>query len=99
MSLSEVEEELLEKALAWGNIRVQGNIKKIPGWREGIKGLEDKDLLVRVNYGIFEPTDKAEKNRLVACEDCGATGSSREDLPPSMWCRHDNLCYQLEKYG
>lgn len=100
MKLDETEKEILEKALRWDKLKVQGNIKSIPGWRDAIKGLQEKDLLKRVQYGIFEPTDKASTGQVhqVACTDCGKTATSSEELPGSMWCDHENISYQLERY-
>lgn len=100
MKLDDTEKDILEKALRWGKLRVQGNIKQIPGWRDAIKGLEEKDLLERVQYGIFEPTDQASDRQVhqVACEDCGRSASSSGEIPFSKWCDNENLSYQVDRY-
>lgn len=107
MKLEPEEREILEKGkLFGGRFKVLGNIKKICGGnhREVLKSMEDKDLIERVDYGVFELTDTAFSKVVgaVSCELCGANFDSVLEANSvefaTIKCNHPKLSFQLKEY-
>lgn len=106
VELTDDQKEFLSMAEAFDRIKMRGNVKALFGGKkqavENIKDLEDKDLVERVSYGIWELTDQGEKysGSKCGCLECGRVFDDVEDARStySMWCDHNDLSYRLEKF-
>lgn len=106
VELNDEQKEFLGMAQAFDRIKMRSNVKQLFGGKDkavkNIKDLEDKDLITRVSYGIWELTGKGDKfsNFKVGCEDCGRRFDSIDlaSQSYSLLCNHENLSYRLDKF-